>query len=78
MASLLGMYGGGGRKRAAHAVGKGGGAAPVRGLLRSLRSSLRRSAARTRRPGAVRFGYDLHSYLQNFDDGLGASGHHRL
>ncbi|KAL6641053.1 hypothetical protein ACP70R_019234 [Stipagrostis hirtigluma subsp. patula] len=74
MASVLSLYGGSGRRRAAHAMGNGGGAAPVRRLLRMLRSSF----APTRRPSAVRFGYDLQSYSQNFDDGLGASGHHRL
>ncbi|TVU30423.1 hypothetical protein EJB05_22047, partial [Eragrostis curvula] len=75
MASLLGLYGGGGRKRV-HAKRRGGkaawrSAAPVRQLLRRL---WRRGTARSRRP-AVRFGYDLQSYAQNFDDGLGSSGH---
>nr|CAB3499436.1 unnamed protein product [Digitaria exilis] len=76
MASLLSLYGSGsGRRR----VSRDGGSAwqspspaPVSRLLRRLRSSLRRSAARPRRE-AVRFGYDLHSYSQNFDDGLAAS-----
>ncbi|KAF8672723.1 hypothetical protein HU200_049420 [Digitaria exilis] len=62
MASLLSLYGSGRRRSPA----------PVSRLLRRLRSSLRRSAARPRRE-AVRFGYDLHSYSQNFDDGLAAS-----
>ncbi|XP_062200463.1 uncharacterized protein LOC133903121 [Phragmites australis] len=48
-------------------------AAPVRKLLRRLRSMLTNSAARPRR-SAVRFGYDPQSYSQNFDDGLGSSG----
>ncbi|OEL14569.1 hypothetical protein BAE44_0024413 [Dichanthelium oligosanthes] len=53
-------------------------AAPVRRLLRRLRCSLRRSAARPSR-AAVSFGYDLHSYSQNFDDGIISSpGGHRL
>ncbi|KAF8723040.1 hypothetical protein HU200_022189 [Digitaria exilis] len=72
MASLLSLYGSGRRR-----VSRNGGTAwqspaPVSRLLRRLRSSLRRSAARPRRE-AVRFGYDLHSYSQNFDDGLAAS-----
>jgi hypothetical protein len=44
----------------------------VRRLLRRLRSSFRRSTVRPRR-AAVRFGYDLHSYSQNFDDGVASS-----
>ncbi|KAF8672725.1 hypothetical protein HU200_049422 [Digitaria exilis] len=66
--STSSLYGSGsGRRR----VSRDGGSAWHR-LLRRLRSSLRRSAARPRRE-AVRFGYDLHSYSQNFDDGLAAS-----
>ncbi|CAD6342355.1 unnamed protein product [Miscanthus lutarioriparius] len=78
-ASLLGLYSGGsgrcGRVRA-----RSGGcrsAAAVKQLLSRLRRSWRRGAARPRR-SAVRFGYDLHSYYQNFDDGIASSGHHRL
>uniref|UniRef100_A0A0A9AA14 Uncharacterized protein n=1 Tax=Arundo donax TaxID=35708 RepID=A0A0A9AA14_ARUDO len=73
MASVLGLYSGGGQKRRVHArSGRAWrSAAPVRRLLRRLTGSLR-SSARPRR-AAVRFGYDLHSYSQNFDD-----GHHRL
>ncbi|KAG0549253.1 hypothetical protein BDA96_01G239300 [Sorghum bicolor] len=74
-ASLLGLYSGG----SGHA--RSGGrrsAAAVKRLLSSLRRSWRRRAARPRR-SAVRFGYDLHSYYQNFDDGIASySGHHRL
>ncbi|KAG0549259.1 hypothetical protein BDA96_01G239900 [Sorghum bicolor] len=69
MAYLLTLYGsGGGQRRTSRDSGT---AAPVRRLLRRLRSSFGRSAARPRR-SAVRFGYDLHSYSQNFDD-CGAS-----
>uniref|UniRef100_A0A0A8YST7 Uncharacterized protein n=1 Tax=Arundo donax TaxID=35708 RepID=A0A0A8YST7_ARUDO len=83
MASLLGSYGGDHGRRRVHARSGGGGAwrsaaPPVRRLIRRLRSSLRTSAARSRRAPAVRFGYDLHSCSQNFDDGLGSSGHHSL
>ena len=70
-ASLLGLYNGGsgqcGRVRAR---------CGVKQLLSRLRRSWRRGAARPRR-SAVRFGYDLHSYYQNFDDGIASSGHHR-
>ncbi|TVU30421.1 hypothetical protein EJB05_22044, partial [Eragrostis curvula] len=45
---------------------------PVRQLLKRL---WRRGTARPRRAAPVSFGYDLHSYSQNFDDGLGSSGH---
>ncbi|KAF8723048.1 hypothetical protein HU200_022198 [Digitaria exilis] len=44
-------------------------------LLSKLRSTWRRGAARPRPVAAVRFGYGLHSYSQNFDDGLSSSGH---
>jgi hypothetical protein len=78
-ASLLGLYSGGsGRCGRVHA--RSGGrrsAAAVKKLLSRLRRSWRRRAARPRRT-AVRFGYDLHSYYQNFDDGIASSGHHRL
>jgi hypothetical protein len=79
-ASLLGLYSGGsGRCRRVHA--RGGGrrsAAAVKQLLSRLRRSWRRRVTRPRR-SAVRFGYDLHSYSQNFDDGIASpSGHHRL
>ena len=69
MVSLLSLYGSGGRRRMSRASGT---AALVRRLLRRLRSSFGRSAARPRR-SEVRFGYDLHSYSQNFDDGVVAS-----
>uniref|UniRef100_A0A0A9BTY4 Uncharacterized protein n=1 Tax=Arundo donax TaxID=35708 RepID=A0A0A9BTY4_ARUDO len=72
---MVGMHGGGGSRRRVGGRAAWRRAAPVRRFLRRLRSSLRRSAAR---PAAVRFGYDQHSYSQNFDDGLGSSGHHRL
>ncbi|RCV42599.1 hypothetical protein SETIT_9G228500v2 [Setaria italica] len=68
MASVLGLNTGSG----------GQSAAAVKQLLSRLRSTWRRrSAARPRRQ-AVRFGYDLHSYSQNFDDGLASSSRHRL
>ncbi|KAJ1295310.1 hypothetical protein BS78_01G214300 [Paspalum vaginatum] len=44
-------------------------AAAVKQLLSRLRCTWRRRATRLRRPAAVSFGYDLHSYSQNFDDG---------
>ena len=80
-ASLVVLYtGGSGRcgRVVVHAR-RGGGrsAAAVKQLLSRLRRSWRRGAARPRR-SAVRFGYDLHSYYQNFDDGIASSGHHRL
>jgi|UPI000220F157 hypothetical protein len=57
MAFLLGLLYTGGSSRSA---------AAVRQLMLSrLRCSWRRRAARPRR-SAVRFGYDLHSYSQNF------------
>ncbi|ONM06027.1 hypothetical protein ZEAMMB73_Zm00001d032771 [Zea mays] len=72
MASLLGLYtSGSARGRRVHAARSSGrrqSAAPLKQLLSRLRCSWRRRAARPRR-GAVRFGYDLHSYSQNFDDG---------
>ncbi|GJM84761.1 hypothetical protein PR202_ga00463 [Eleusine coracana subsp. coracana] len=49
-------------------------AAPVKQLLRKLQYRLR-SAARPRRGAPVSFVYDLHSYSQNFDDGLGSDHH---
>jgi hypothetical protein len=78
--SLLARYRSGGRGSRAHAKRSGGkaawrSAAPVRKLLRRL---WRRGTARPRR-AAVRFGYDLHSYYQNFDDGLAScSAQYRL
>jgi hypothetical protein len=51
-------------------------AAAAKQLLSRLRSTWRRRAARARRP-AIRFGYDLQSYSQNFDDGLASSSGHR-
>ena len=78
-ASLLGLYNGGsGRGRRVHArSGSRRSAAVVKQLLSRLSRSWRRRAVRPRRT-AVRFGYDLHSYYQNFDDGIASSGHHRL
>ena len=77
--SLLGLYtGGSGRGRRVHASSGGRrSAAAVKQLLSRLRRSWMRRVARPRR-SAVRFGYDLHSYYQNFDDGIASSGHHRL
>ncbi|GJM84755.1 hypothetical protein PR202_ga00457 [Eleusine coracana subsp. coracana] len=49
-----------------------GAAAPVKQLLTKLGSSLRRSTARPRRAAALTFAYDLQSYSQNFDDGIGS------
>ncbi|GJM84760.1 hypothetical protein PR202_ga00462 [Eleusine coracana subsp. coracana] len=49
-----------------------GAAAPVKQLLTKLRSSLRRSTARPRRAVGLRFAYDMQSYSQNFDDGIGS------
>ncbi|KAJ1295314.1 hypothetical protein BS78_01G214700 [Paspalum vaginatum] len=65
---------GGSRRRVVRASSSGGGrsAAAVKQLLTKLRCTWRRRATRPRR-AAVSFGYDLHSYSQNFDD-----GHHRL
>ncbi|CAL4917100.1 unnamed protein product [Urochloa decumbens] len=75
MASLqLGQYTGGSSRRNVH--GRSGGRS-VKRLLLKLRSTWRRRAARPRR-AAVSFGYDIHSYYQNFDDGLCSSGHRRL
>ena len=69
-ASLLGVYtsssGQGGR---VYDRSGGRSAAAVKQLLSRLSCSWRRRAARPRR-SAVRFWYDLHSYSQNFDDGL--------
>jgi hypothetical protein len=78
-AFLLGPYtGGSGLGGRVHA--RSGGrrsAAAVKRLLLRLRRSWRRRAVRPRRT-AVRFGYDPHSYSQNFDDGTASCGHHRL
>ncbi|CAL4925337.1 unnamed protein product [Urochloa decumbens] len=77
MASLMSLYGTGSQKQKRASLGCSGTTAwqspapvTVSRLLRKLRYSLKRSAARPRR-GAARssFGYDLHSYSQNFDDG---------
>ncbi|GJM84759.1 hypothetical protein PR202_ga00461 [Eleusine coracana subsp. coracana] len=79
MASLqLNLHRGGGRRRV-HAKRSGGkavwqSATPVTKLLRRL---WRQGMARSRR-AAVQFGYDLQSYCQNFDDGLGSDCHYRL
>jgi len=70
-ASLLGLYttssAQGGR---VHARSGGRSAAAVKQLLSRLRCSWRRRTAARPRRSAVRFGYDLHSYSQNFDDGI--------
>ncbi|AQK65161.1 uncharacterized protein [Zea mays] len=79
-ASLQGLYNGGsglgGRVVHARSGGRRS-AAAVKRLLSRLRRSWRRRTARPRRT-AVRFGYDLHSYYQNFDDGTASRAHHRL
>ncbi|RCV42597.1 hypothetical protein SETIT_9G228300v2 [Setaria italica] len=67
--------------RACRLAGRSSGrsaAAAVKQLLSRLRSSWRRRRAARPRQAAVRFGYDLHSYSQNFDDGLGSFDGHRL
>ncbi|KAJ1295315.1 hypothetical protein BS78_01G214800 [Paspalum vaginatum] len=68
--------GGGSRRRVVRAGSGGGGrsSAALKQLLTKLRCTWRRRATRPRRPATVSFGYDLHSYSQNFDDGH----HHRL
>ncbi|KAG2537640.1 hypothetical protein PVAP13_9NG344200 [Panicum virgatum] len=68
MASLVGQYTGGSGGRSSSAVKQ---------LLWRLRSTWRTSAGWPRRP-PVKFGYDLPSYSQNFDDGLGSCGGHRF
>ncbi|RCV42598.1 hypothetical protein SEVIR_9G228000v4 [Setaria viridis] len=78
MASVMGLYTGGNQRRVHARSGGRSSAAAVTKLLSRLRSTLRRRAARRRRQAAVTFGYDLHSYSQNFDDGLSSSGSHRL
>ncbi|TKV93473.1 hypothetical protein SEVIR_9G227500v4 [Setaria viridis] len=76
MASRLGLYTGGSRRRVDGRSGERSSvaSAAAKQLLSRLRSTWRRSAGRPRRP-AVKFGYDLQSYSQNFDDGLASSGH---
>ncbi|CAL4925339.1 unnamed protein product [Urochloa decumbens] len=70
-ASQLSLYASGSSQRS------GGRPAAVKQLLSRLRSTWRRrSAARPRRAEVRSFGYDLHSYSQNLDDGLASSGHH--
>ncbi|OEL14567.1 hypothetical protein BAE44_0024411 [Dichanthelium oligosanthes] len=82
MTSLLDLYTGGrSSRRRVHASRSccGRSAAAVKQLLSRLRSTWTRRAARPRRRAAARFGYDLHSYYQNFDDGvISSSGGHRL
>ncbi|RCV42594.1 hypothetical protein SETIT_9G228000v2 [Setaria italica] len=74
MASQLGAYTGGNRRRG-HCR-RSAAAAAAKQLLSRLRSTWRqRSTARPRRAAVRSFGYDLHSYSQNFDDGLGSSCH---
>jgi hypothetical protein len=45
---------------------------PARQLLRRLQYRLRRRAATLEAEAPVSFVYDLQSYSQNFDDGLGS------
>ncbi|CAL4933687.1 unnamed protein product [Urochloa decumbens] len=79
MASQLSLYASGGSRRSGHVRTRGRSAAAVKQLLSRLRSTWRRrSAEQPRRAGVRSFGYDLHSYSQNFDDGLASSGHHSL
>ena len=66
-ASLVGAYTGGRSSSAAKQL-----------LSRLIWSTWRRSAGWPSRRPAVKFGYDLQSYSQNFDDGLGCSGGHRF
>ncbi|RCV42592.1 hypothetical protein SETIT_9G227800v2 [Setaria italica] len=74
MASLLGLHTG-----RPPAAGRWSTAAVKQLLSRLMRSTWRRGAARPRRRAAVRsFGYDLQSYSQNFDDGIGCSGGHHF
>ncbi|CAL4933690.1 unnamed protein product [Urochloa decumbens] len=73
MASQLSLYTTGSSRRSG-----GRSAAAVKQLLSRLRSTWRRRVARPRRAAVRSFGYDLHSYSQNFDDGLASSGHHSL
>jgi hypothetical protein len=72
--SLLGLYGGGSRRSSGdHARQRS--ASSVRKML--LKSTWQRNLACPRHT-AVSFGYDLHSYSQNIDDGVGFDffGHH--
>jgi hypothetical protein len=74
MASPTSLYGGSSRRVVRTTSGDGAAAGsvapPVKQLLRRLKYRLRRSAAP---PAPVSFGYDMQSYSQNFDDGLGSS-----
>nr|CAB3494473.1 unnamed protein product [Digitaria exilis] len=74
MASLVGASTGSGSSRSGSRPAATA-TATAKQLLSKLRSTWRRGAARPRPAAAVRFGYDLHSYSQNFDDGLSSSGH---
>ena len=80
MASLqLGrLHTGGSGWRRLHARSGGRPAAAVKQLLSRLRSTWRRRRAARPRRAAASFVYDLHSYSQNFDDGLASSGRRRL
>jgi hypothetical protein len=77
-APLLSLYSGSGRK-VVQSTSSGAAVrqptAPVKQLLRRLQHKLRRSAAR---PAPVRFAYDMESYSQNFDGGLGSTDRHYL
>jgi hypothetical protein len=75
-ASLLSLHSGSSRRVVQTTSGGGTArlsAAPVTELLRKLQYRLRKSVAR---PAPVRLAYDLHSYAQNFDNGLGSADHH--
>jgi hypothetical protein len=83
MASPMSLYSGGSSSSRQGVVQttSGGGAArrpAVKQLLRRLQYRLRRSAATPRRAAPVSFVYDLQSYSQNFDDGLGSSTQMRM
>nr|CAB3499431.1 unnamed protein product [Digitaria exilis] len=75
MASLAGTSTGRGSSQSGGRPTSTAAAAAPKQLLSKLRSTWRRGVARPRPVAAVRFGYDLHSYSQNFDDGLSSSGH---
>nr|CAB3494474.1 unnamed protein product [Digitaria exilis] len=73
----LGQHtGGGSSRRRAHGRSGGRSSSAVKQLLLRLRSAWRSGGTVRPRRAATRFGYDLQSYCQNFDDGgLGSSGH---
>jgi hypothetical protein len=67
MTSPMSLYSGSSSRRVVQTT-KQRSTAPMKQLLRRLQYRLRRSAT-----PPVRFSYDLESYSQNFDDGLGSS-----